>query len=1260
MTKNPLLFILDSNNDFLRYIGTVKGLNEYAEKIVVISPQPKLNTFLSASIMSKNANGNKFTQYILATAEKPSDYISVSDPLYQTVVSWNVYAVDMDEKARAEVNAFRSVAVSFSFAFEQVNTSIKCVTYKGVFGVDNPLPTEDQEIGDFYECEDLIYTLESGSHIYAFSIGMFVYWNGTRWVKDRLQVLGSTTSVELPVEPSFAVGGEFDDDETIVLENIAPQVMQNTEDIEDLQQKTDDMLDGTRAFDEITLVDESNNQTSITYASKIADDLELDRLETDKADITYVDAQDDALDARIDASNVRITQAEADIDAIELHTGVIDGRLDDLEENDIVIEQDISNLEDGTTVIPTYELKANKGVANGYVPLGDNTKIPSEFIPNSFDDVLEFATYADMLAYPDKRTNTLYIVIADETTGNDHSVYRWSGSVFVLIHDEMSASEIKTLYESNANTNAFTDAEKSKLGAFETADKYYNKNYIDSLKDQNGWESELLTLTPLEDTDTILTATLLAYDSLKLQVRNTATDFVDTDIVETSIGIVTGYKIQLSDTSVYLEIGATNSTFTAPSGWELQIVGLKYTELKAVDTSYDNTDSELEADNVQEAIDEVVEIVEALDNELSGRLDTVDGEVVKVKRDVIEHEVRLDNVEGALRKQDSTVANVDDDGIGILHMGKDVAETPITVKVDGLLLDTPQLVTNGDFSNGTTGFASLNTEFFTVTNGIASFGAFNANSSIAPFGDVNNNYFDNKYIYFAVYMRATTSNVTHIQISNTATANIRAVIENPVLNQWYLLSNVLNLGNTIVGNYRIYARGNTDTQRNADVDFVYAFNVQELKTNKQYSPLFNTTFDLMTDAEIKIQMDTWVQEGTLPNDIMAVDMDKKITSVGKNLFDGEKSLGLINTTNGTTDTSTATYYTGYIPIKPNTTYIRTTSAVSNRYAFYDKYKVFISGAIAQSFTSPSNAVYVRYNYGVNELNQQLEQGSTATNYEPYRSTSMYLQSGKAGYQLPNTVKDTIEFRNGKAYYVQRVKSKELVLADVNFSMITTYTDIDYLRITKPSDYIGLGVFSSNNLILEGKILGISSLDGAVNIGRYTTTALPNQIIVGYAKGTLLATAQADLIGRNIYYQLATPIETEISVIGNAFAYSRGTFYIEDMVRRNGVYNAGFTVNKAILTMGDLFKLNADGSSTKISTSSGLTVAGDGLSFTHSSLANGDYIWFDYKYRGTNVKGLTTVYYYDDKLIVTDSVTSTVYRLVPTIASGVLTWTIVAI
>ena len=49
-----------------------------------------------------------------------------------------------------------------------------------------------------------------------------------------------------------------------------------------------------------------------------------------------------------------------------------------------------------------------------------------------------------------------------------------------------------------------------------------------------------------------------------------------------------------------------------------------------------------------------------------------------------------------------------------------------------------------------------------------------------------------------------------------------------------------------------------------------------------------------------------------------------------------------------------------------------------------------------------------------------------------------------------------------------------------------------------------------------------------------------------------------------------------------------------------------------------------------------TSAGDGLSFTHTSLSNGDFVWFDYYYQGTNVKGLSTVYYYGDKLIVADT------------------------
>ncbi len=53
------------------------------------------------------------------------------------------------------------------------------------------------------------------------------------------------------------------------------------------------------------------------------------------------------------------------------------------------------------------------------------------------------------------------------------------------------------------------------------------------------------------------------------------------------------------------------------------------------------------------------------------------------------------------------------------------------------------------------------------------------------------------------------------------------------------------------------------------------------------------------------------------------------------------------------------------------------------------------------------------------VTSQLEYGSTATNYEPYETTSLYLQGDKLGYSS-NEVRDTIEYKNGKFYFIQKI------------------------------------------------------------------------------------------------------------------------------------------------------------------------------------------------------------------------------------------------
>ena len=49
----------------------------------------------------------------------------------------------------------------------------------------------------------------------------------------------------------------------------------------------------------------------------------------------------------------------------------------------------------------------------------------------------------------------------------------------------------------------------------------------------------------------------------------------------------------------------------------------------------------------------------------------------------------------------------------------------------------------------------------------------------------------------------------------------------------------------------------------------------------------------MTDAQIKIQMDSWVSLGVLPNANLQAITNTKVKTVGKNLFDGQLKLDYI-------------------------------------------------------------------------------------------------------------------------------------------------------------------------------------------------------------------------------------------------------------------------------------------------------------------------------------------------------------------------------
>lgn len=107
-----------------------------------------------------------------------------------------------------------------------------------------------------------------------------------------------------------------------------------------------------------------------------------------------------------------------------------------------------------------------KGIPNGVASLDENALVPASQLPSYVDDVIEVPTHADL---PVKgEPHKIYVVVEDETQGGDTSTYRWTGTMYALVSNTLTAEDVKALYESNADTNAYTDAEKLEVSTIQS------------------------------------------------------------------------------------------------------------------------------------------------------------------------------------------------------------------------------------------------------------------------------------------------------------------------------------------------------------------------------------------------------------------------------------------------------------------------------------------------------------------------------------------------------------------------------------------------------------------------------------------------------------------------------------------------------------------------------------------------------------------------------------------------------------------------
>lgn len=138
--------------------------------------------------------------------------------------------------------------------------------------------------------------------------------------------------------------------------------------------------------------------------------------------------------------------------------------------------------------------------------------------------------------------------------------------------------------------------------------------------------------------------------------------------------------------------------------------------------------------------------------------------------------------------------------------------------------------------------------------------------------------------------------------------------------------------------------------------------------------------------------------------------------------------------------------------------------------------------------------------------------------------------------------------------------------------------------------------------------------------------------------------------------LSAPITTPIAVSGTLIGHPKGTVYFEPVLAVAGIYAAdGISVTNedfAIDTLERIAKIDfMTGVETEVDVSQAV-IAGDGLSFTHPDLIDGDIVFFTYYHAVEGTQPEIDVEYYDSRYTVEDSaVSGTFYAWKVTVTNG---------
>lgn len=281
----------------------------------------------------------------------------------------------------------------------------------------------------------------------------------------------------------------------------------------------------------------------------------------------------------------------------------------------------------------------------------------------------------------------------------------------------------------------------------------------------------------------------------------------------------------------------------------------------------------------------------------------------------------------------------------------------------------------------------------------------------------------------------------------------------------------------------------------------------------------------------------------------------QVKSCGKNLFDGIMELGYLNKGNNIPSNSN-TRSKNFIPIKPNKQYhfSQNGNCKSINLSFYDSNFSFIKEDTAYIFIPPSNSKYIRFYYATgfeNTSNLQLEEGTTATQYEPYTEDKTDLLKDLNLRGLDDTIRDTLDSKG----VLTRNVGKTILNGSENSGLINSTME-NTIKFTV-ADIVNIKYINIYKLICNNFNSGINIVTSDTEGIRTASTSNAFYISVLKSRLTGYSDSLSDTEKVNLFkawlkanpvtvcYQLATPIVEKIEGMKELNTYDKVTHIFQE-------------------------------------------------------------------------------------------------------------------